>query len=237
MSYRPKIGITGHVDKDSTSITTNYMDAIFACGGFPLLLPLIDDASLWQEAAQELDGFLFSGGVDVNPRLYGEEILHFCADILPARDEMELGLLKAVLPTRKPILGICRGIQLLNVGMGGTLYQDIYEQPAQTFPQQHNQKLPHHLPTHDVTISADSLLFQIVKTEKLPVNSLHHQSVKDCAPSLVVTAKTSSGMIEAVEQKEHPFFLGVQWHPERMWHADHSAKALFDAFVCACRGR
>ncbi len=237
MKLRPKIGITGHVNKDSnsTSITTNYMDAIYACGGFPLLLPIVDDVNLWQEAARDLDGFLFSGGADVNPRLYGEEIHNFCAEILPARDEMELSLLKAVLPTRKPILGICRGIQLLNVGMGGTLYQDIFEQLAQTFPQQHNQRLPHHLPTHDVIISPDNLLYQIVKTEKLPVNSLHHQSVKDCAPTLTVTAKTASGVIEAVEKKDHPFFLGLQWHPERMWHADHFAKDVFDAFVGACR--
>ncbi len=238
MNARPKIGITGHMNKDSnsTGITTNYMEAIYACGGFPLLLPILSDDQLWREAAQELDGFLFSGGADVNPRLYGEEIYPFCAEILPARDEMELELLKAVLPSEKPILGICRGIQLLNVGMGGTLYQDIYAQPAQTFSQQHYQKLPHHLPVHDVSIDRDSLLYQIVQTEKLPVNSLHHQSVKVCAPSLTVTARTASGVIEAVEKKDHPFFLGLQWHPERMWHADTNAKVVFDAFVRACRG-
>ena len=239
MKARPKIGITAHVNKDSnsTSITTNYMDAIYACGGFPLLLPILNDDQLWQEAAQELDGFLFSGGADVNPRLYGEEIYPFCAEILPTRDEMELTLLRAVLPTRKPILGICRGIQLLNVGMGGTLYQDIYEQPAQSFPQQHSQKLPHHLPSHDVMVEKDSLLYQIVRMEKLPVNSLHHQAIKDCAPCLRATAKTASGIIEAVEKKDHPFFLGLQWHPERMWHADISAMVVFDAFIRACRGK
>ncbi len=235
---KPKIGITAHVSKDNnTSITTTYMDAVYASGGFPLLLPVLSDEKLWAEAAQELDGFLFSGGVDVQPQLYGEEIQLCCGDILPDRDVMELNLLKEVLKTQKPILGICRGIQLLNVGLGGTLFQDIYEQSAQSFPQQHYQKLPHHHPTHDVKVERNSLLYRIVKTESLPVNSLHHQAIKDCAPSLTIVGRTASGIIEAVEKADHPFFLGVQWHPERMWFANQQSKLLFDEFVLACGGK
>jgi len=236
MKMRPKIGVTGHISKENAnlSITQSYMDAIFACGGFPLLLPIKGDTSLWREAAQELDGFLFTGGGDVAPTRYGEETLQCCGEISPLRDEMELSLLIAVLPSGKPILGICRGIQLLNVGLHGTLYQDIYLQNALSFQQQHTQRLPDHLPAHDVFIEEGSLLHRIVKVTRLPVNTLHHQAVKDCAPDLIAVARSSSGLIEAIENKDHPYFLGVQWHPERMWQVDASAKAIFESFVNAC---
>ena len=236
MKRKPKIGVTGHISKENPnlSITLSYMEAIFACGGFPLLLPVKGDEALWLDAAEEFDGFLFSGGGDISPSLYGEDTLQCCGEISPLRDAMELGLLKAVLPTGKPILGVCRGIQLLNVGLGGTLYQDIYLQNAQTFQQQHTQKLPDYLPAHDVFIEEESLLHRIEKTVCLPVNTLHHQAVKDCAPDLVAVAKSASGLIEAIEKRDHPFFLGVQWHPERMWHVDAAAKAIFESFVDAC---
>jgi len=236
MKNRPKIGVTGHISKDNPnlSITQSYMEAIFACGGFPLLLPVKGNDDLWLEAAREMDGFLFTGGGDVSPSCYGEDTLQCCGEISPLRDVMELDLLRAVLPTGKPILGVCRGIQLLNVGLGGTLYQDIYQQNAQSFQQQHTQKLPDYLPAHDVLIEEGSLLHRIVKTLRLPVNTLHHQAVKDCAPGLAAVAKSSSSLIEAVEKKDHPYFLGVQWHPERMWHVDAAAKAIFESFIDAC---
>jgi putative glutamine amidotransferase len=236
MKNRPKIGITGHIAKDNTnlSITGSYMEATFACGGFPLLLPVKGNKDLWLQAAREMDGFLFTGGGDIAPSFYGEETLQCCGEISPLRDTMELDLLNAVLPTGKPILGVCRGIQLMNVGLGGTLYQDIYLQNAQTFQQQHIQKLPDYLPAHDVIIEEGSLLHRIEKTARLPVNTLHHQAVKDCASGLTAVARSSSGLIEAVEKKDHPFFLGVQWHPERMWHVDAAAKAIFESFVDAC---
>jgi putative glutamine amidotransferase len=236
MEYRPKIGITGHISKDNPnlSITNSYMEAIFACGGFPLLLPVKGSKELWLQAAKEMNGFLFTGGGDISPSRFGEETLQCCGEISPLRDAMELDLLDAVLPTGKPILGVCRGVQLMNVGLGGTLYQDIYQQNAQPFPQQHTQKLPDYLPAHDVIIEEGSLLHRIVKTARLPVNSLHHQAVKDCAPGLRISAKSSSGLIEAVEKQDHPFFLGVQWHPERMWHVEAAEKAIFDSFVDAC---
>lgn len=236
MENRPKIGITGHIAKDNPnlSITNTYMEAIFACGGFPLLLPVNGNESLWLQAAREMDGFLFTGGGDISPSRYGEETLQCCGEISPLRDAMELDLLHAVLFTDKPILGVCRGVQLMNVGLGGTLYQDIYQQNAQPILQQHTQKLPDYLPAHDVFIEEGSLLHRIEKTTRLPVNTLHHQAVKDCAPCLCAVAKSSSGLIEAVEKKDHPFFLGVQWHPERMWHVDEAAKAIFESFIDAC---
>ncbi len=236
MNTRPKIGVTGLIAKDSPSLSIgmNYMEAVFACGGFPLLLPPKGDGAIWAQAANELDGFLFTGGWDVAPSRYGEETLQCCGEITPQRDEMELGLLSAVLPAGKPVLGICRGIQLLNVGLGGTLYQDIYQQNAQPVQQQHTQKQPDHLPSHDVFIEEGTLLHRIVKTTRLPVNTMHHQAVKNCAPCLFAAAKTSTGLIEAVEKKDHPYLLGVQWHPERMWHADEKAKAIFESFVNAC---
>jgi putative glutamine amidotransferase len=236
MENRPKIGVTGHISKETPnlSIRNSYMEAMFACGGFPLFLPIIGIEELWLQAAREMDGFLFTGGGDVSPSRYGEETLQCCGEISPLRDAMELDLLNAILPTGKPILGVCRGIQLLNVGLGGTLYQDIYLQNAQPILQQHTQKLPDSLPAHDVIIEEGSLLHRIAKTTRLPVNTLHHQAVKDCAPGLHAVARSSTGLIEAVEKQDHPFFLGVQWHPERMWHVDTAAKAIFESFVDAC---
>ena len=236
MKLKPKIGVTGHISKESPSlsIAPSYMEVIFACGGFPLLLPIKGDEDIWLQAAQELDGFLFTGGVDVSPSRYGEDTLQCCGEISPLRDDMELDLLKAVLTTGKPVLGICRGIQLLNVGLHGTLYQDIYLQNAQAFQQQHRQMLPDHLPAHDVIVKEGSLLHRIVNATRLPVNTFHHQAVKDCAPGLSAVAWSASGLIEAFEKKDHPFFLGVQWHPERMWHVDAAARAIFESFVDAC---
>ncbi len=236
MTDRPRIGVTGHIDKENTrlSISADYMEALYALGALPILLPMTGDEGILLQIARELDGFLFSGGGDIAPSRFGEETFTFCGEISPARDEMELGLFHAVLPTQKPILGICRGVQLVNVAMGGTLFQDIYQQNAQPYPQQHRQTSPDRLPAHDVLIEENSLLHRIVGKTRLPVNTLHHQAVKDCGKGLAVTARSVSGLIEAVEKQDHPFFLGVQWHPERMFPADESAKKIFAAFLDAC---
>lgn len=236
MQLRPRIGVTGHVGKDSSrlSISGNYMEGLYACGAFPVLLPITGDEDMWRQAAQELDGFLFSGGGDIDPKHFGEETLQCCGEISPARDQMELALFKHVLPSQKPVLGICRGVQLLNVALGGTLYQDINAQNGQSIPMQHRQNMPEHLSSHDVFIEEGSLLQRIVKATRLPVNSLHHQAVKDCAPDLWAVAKAGTGLIEALEKKDHPFFLGVQWHPEMMWPTSAQAKAILQSFIDAC---
>lgn len=236
MLHRPIIGVTGHISKDhpNLSITNSYMEGLFVCGAFPVLLPIAGDEALWAQAAREMDGFLFSGGVDVEPSRFGEETMCDCGEISPQRDAMEIALLQKVLPTKKPVFGICRGIQLLNIALGGTIYQDIYAQNAQSYPQLHSQKMPDYLPCHDVMIEEGSLLYGIVHTLRLPVNSLHHQAVKDCAPGLIPIARSSTGLIEALEKKDHPFFFGVQWHPERMWKNDEAEKAIMQAFVSAC---
>jgi putative glutamine amidotransferase len=236
MHSRPLIGVTGNVAKENArlNISGNYMEGLYACGAFPVLLPVTGDGDMWLQAVQELDGFLFSGGVDIDARYFGEETLQCCGEISPARDKMELDLLKAVLPSQKPVLGICRGLQLMNIGLGGTIYQDINAQNAQPIPMQHRQNMPEHLPSHDVLIEEGSLLHRIVKTTRLPVNSLHHQAVKSCGPGLCVVAKASTGLTEALEKKDHPFFLGVQWHPEMMWPYTAQAKAILQSFVDAC---
>ncbi len=236
MRTKPLIGVTVNIAKENSrlSIAGTYMEGLFACGAFPVLLPITGDDDLWRQAALELDGFLFSGGVDIDARFFGEETLQCCGEVSPARDKMELDLLKAVLPSKKPVFGICRGVQLMNIGLGGTIYQDINAQGGQPIPMQHRQNAPEHLPSHDVYIEEGSLLHRIVKTTRLPVNSLHHQAVKDCAPGLCAVAKASTGLIEALEKKDHPFFLGVQWHPEMMWPYNTQAKAILQSFVDAC---
>lgn len=186
-----------------------------------------------EQAAAEIlacDGLLLPGGADVNPRLYGQEPAEACGKPDEKRDAGERKMLEAFLQTGKPILCICRGEQLLNVYFGGTLHQDI--KPVQTF-------LHSHIPSrsrgiHPVSIKPDTKLGQILQAETLTVNSLHHQAADRTAPGLVVAAVSPDGFTEALEKPDHPFCIGVQWHPEHMSRRDPRQQELVNAFVRAC---
>ena len=149
---------------------------------------------------------------------------------------MELALLPLVMETGKPVLGICRGIQLLNIGLGGTIWQDIPSQVKSDFPLAHTQPFAYALPSHTVTLQPDSRLAKIAEAETLSVNSMHHQAVGDVAPSLVASARSSDQLVEAVEMPDYPFFIGVQWHPEYLWEKNEAAARLFSEFVKAAAG-
>ena len=149
---------------------------------------------------------------------------------------MELALLKLVMEAQKPILGICRGIQLINVGLGGSLYQDIPSQVKSDFPLAHRQTHAYKIPSHHVNVKEGSFLSRITGgCLSLEVNSMHHQAIKQTAPGLEACAWASDGIIEAIEMPDYPFLLGVQWHPEYLWQDNKQAAALFEAFVDACR--
>lgn len=185
------------------------------------------------KAIQEMllcDGLLLSGGEDVNPTYYGQTATEKCGKIVPARDHAEMKMLEAFLSTGKPILGICRGEQLMNVYFGGTLHQDIVGITTcchDDFPRRRRGN-------HAVTLTPDSKLEGIMQDKAFLVNSLHHQAVDQTGPDLIVAARGEDGMVEAIEHKAHPFCVGVQWHPEHMSAFSKRQRRLFKAFVRAC---
>jgi len=174
----------------------------------------------------ECDGLLMPGGVDIEPARYGQETHEKCGRIDLARDAAEWWMLEAFLPSRKPVLGICRGIQMLNVFQGGTLHQHI---------DGHSDFKSRSTGCHKVNIVAGSCLEQLLGTSQFTVNSLHHQSVDSLGKDLEVCAVSEDGIVEAVVHTGHPFLLGVQWHPEHMSRKDKLQQTLFDAFVAACK--
>lgn len=179
----------------------------------------------------QCDGLLLSGGEDVNPAHYGQIATEKCGKIIPARDHAEMKMLEAFLATGKPVLGICRGEQLMNVYFGGTLHQDI----ADIATSCHKDFRRKNAGNHHVSVVSGTRLAAVMGTETFTVNSLHHQAVDKIAPALIVAATADDGIIEAVEHPDHRFCIGVQWHPEHMSAYSRLQRRIFDAFVAACK--
>ena len=208
-----------------------YSQAIQYCGGAPLLIPVDQNRDTLRTILDRLDGLLLSGGPDINPRFYGEQPLAGLGEIDEDLDRMELEAAKIAFQKDLPILAICRGIQILNVSQGGTLYQDIPTQVQESI--NHVQKAEKKVNTHLIRIEGETLLHGIFGKREIWVNGKHHQAIKDLAPGLTISAKAADGMIEAVEHASKKFALGVQWHPEGTWEEDPYSKKLFQAFVRA----
>lgn len=231
---KPKIGITCSMDEDTIKLNEAYYKALEKAGAIPLLIPVYRETDTVAELTELLDGILFSGGVDLDPHNYGEEPTKGLGQITPKRDEFEIDLCQKFFKLRKPIFGICRGIQLINVALGGTLYQDIYSQCGNLL--KHSQDAPTYHPTHRVFLHRDSLLHNLFQKDEILVNSFHHQAVKDLAPVLKAVAHSQDGIIEAVEKIDtESFVLGVQWHPERMIEKYEEQMKLFEIFVQRCK--
>ena len=211
------------------SLPVRYFEALWDAGAMPVLLPHGADWARIEEYADRFAGFLFSGGVDVDPKYYGEEPSPKLGEVSEDRDRFELALLASVMVREKPVFGICRGEQLLNVGLGGSLFQHI-EGHARTSPDGP-------WVWHGVTVRSGTLLSEIVGAGPLRVNSSHHQAVKAEAKPLRIAAVNEEGITEGFDLPGHPFFLGVQWHPETYYREDEKAAALFRAFTEACRGK
>ncbi|MEN6566756.1 MAG: gamma-glutamyl-gamma-aminobutyrate hydrolase family protein [Veillonellales bacterium] len=232
----PIIGISagsiiaeGGAGSEKLSVNEAYIKAICQTGGVPVILPTVSVKKTIEAQAGLLDGLLLSGGGDIHPLFYGEEPdtrLGFC-DL--RRDEYELALIQAAAGRHKPIFGICRGIQVLNVAFGGTLYQDISRIPGSCL--QHTQQARRDTLFHTVIVEKATGLFDIVATESFRVNSFHHQAVKDPAPGFIVSGRTRDGVIEAIEQSGQEFVLGVQWHPEMLLQVRPEMRELFRRFV------
>lgn len=234
---KPLIGITASHDLRTGDLrmAPSYQSAIQKSGGIPLILPLALEEEECRRLAETLDGFLFTGGPDVHPFLFGEDTMEGCGDRSPLRDQTELSLFSAVYQQKKPVLGICRGAQLINIALGGDIYQDLASQLPGRLPIAHRQ--PFHLsnPSHRVSLEPDSLLAKISGAETIEVNSAHHQAIRKTAAPLSVSGRTADSVIEAVEQRDYPFLIGVQWHPEMLADTYSHASRLFEAFVCTCR--
>jgi len=223
---RPLIGVTSSGSEDSIILKNRYFNALWDAGCIPTALPNELDWSRSEEYADLFDGFLFTGGVDVDPRYYMEDRSPLCGEVQSFRDGFELSLLASVMLRGKPVLGICRGIQLLNVGLGGSLYQHV---------EGHIQNGEKGLFWHPVYIYENSLLADILKEKSVEVNSYHHQMVKGLGKGLKSCADLSDGRCEAIWLPGHRFFLGVQWHPEMTCRDDEASRRIFEAFAAACR--
>ncbi len=227
----PIIGLLPLVDteKESYWMLPGYMEGIIQAGGLPVMLPLTDNPQLLNQLAETADGFLFTGGHDISPSLYGEKPIPQCGESVQLRDNMEKLLLKTVLKLNKPVLGICRGIQLINAVLGGTLYQNLPTQCNSTT--EHHQRPPYDIPIHTVTLDTESPLYSLLKTEQLEVNSYHHQAIKDLAPPLSAMACSPDGLVEAVYMRNKKFVWAVQWHPEFSYKSNQSSQLIFKEFV------
>ncbi|CCB86448.1 putative glutamine amidotransferase-like protein yvdE [Parachlamydia acanthamoebae UV-7] len=210
-------------------VNCSYIDVIIQAGGIPLMLPFVENEEIVREQMNQIDGLILSGGIDVNPLLYGEQPHPMIGTIFPRRDTHELHLVRIAQETNKPILGICRGLQLLNVAFGGTLYQDIPHMVNTGI--QHCQKAQKHVPTHQVDLMSGTILEEIFETSSLLTNSIHHQAIKELANGFTVNAKTKDGMIEGIEKNDGHFMLGVQWHPEMMIASDTNMQKIFNYFI------
>ena len=237
---RPMIGITTnrHVDAagaGSYQLAEAYVQAVLTAGGVPVLLSSATPPDESDALMSGLSGVLLSGGGDVEPSLYGETDRDQAYDMDPQRDAFEMALLQACLRLSKPVLGICRGMQVMNVALGGTLWGDVLtEMPGASRHDFHNGHTRDFL-AHGARITAGSRLSRILGEREVQVNSLHHQGVRRVAPSLRAVAFVPDGLVEGVELDGHPFALGVQWHPECLPSSDPQ-RALLAAFVTAAAG-
>lgn len=234
----PLIGITSSVGKNKDDHPTVYLlqayvDAIQNAGGIPVIIPNSIATTEWDVLYQRLDGILFSGGGDIQTDLFNGSDHPLVDGVEPARDATEMAFLRAAATDGKPFLGICRGAQLMNVALGGTLYTHIHDQFSgqiqHDYPGNRRKAL-----VHPVNVNEDSHAAEIFGETLLHVNSLHHQGLKDIAPNLNAVAHAPDGLVEMVELPDHPYALAVQWHPE--WLTDQEPmRKLFQSFIHAAR--
>ncbi|MFQ6040662.1 MAG: gamma-glutamyl-gamma-aminobutyrate hydrolase family protein [Candidatus Poribacteria bacterium] len=240
---RPIIGITCGSDVSASSaggrvyrknsVGSDYINAIEHAGGAPIVLPIVEDAECISSFIDIIDGLLLSGGGDIDPSFFNEEPIPAIGSIDPRRDSIEISLSKAALEQNLPVLAICRGIQVLNVAAGGTLYQDISQHSKETL--KHRQSAPGWHASHTIQMEPGSLMYGMFDKRTGKVNSFHHQAVRDVADGFYVSARSNDGIIEAIESREYRFMLGVQFHPEMMYQHHPAAANIFAAFVKACK--
>lgn len=241
----PVIGVTATLKEDVDQVAErplghfvradlDYVAGVAEAGGAPIVLPPLGEREMAEAVIGGLDGLLLSGGSDLDPGYYGEGPVPELGPTIPERDAFEVALLEAALVRGIPVFGICRGLQVLNVVLGGTLYQDL---PSQFGGEvlKHRQTTPKWQVTHEVEVRGESYLAELAGRGAVKVNSYHHQGIKDLADGLVVSARSSDGVVEAIEgtNLSERWILGVQWHAEAMRGASRQQRALFEAHVSA----
>jgi len=229
---KPIIGITCLHDWKAEIMRQNdtYVNAVSKAGGAPVLLPSVNDSTIIDAMLVGIDGLLISGGPDLGASTFEEEPHKDLGGVSPLMDDFEIEIINKAINLGIPILGICRGVQSLNVACGGTLYQDIYAQCTGNLIQ-HRQLAPRAYTCHSAKLITGSLLANLLG-EEIRVNSFHHQAIKDVAPGFDIVGVAPDGIIEAIESKDKDsFIVGVQWHPEGMWNSAYNYDALFNAFI------
>ena len=235
---KPVVGISGSYEQseDMIVLRNNYISCIIASDCVPLILPSTLSRADVGDVLSKLDGLVLSGGVDINPSFYGEQPNSHLGEVDGVRDSFEINLMLQAKEKKLPVFGICRGVQTICVAMGGSLWQDLPSQKP--FAARHHHIEGQSPVRHAVTITAGTRLYQILHEQSIETNSFHHQAVKSCPESFVVSACAEDGIIEAIEWNGNAqdwFCLGVQWHPERMYEEYESAREIFGAFAEACK--
>jgi putative glutamine amidotransferase len=243
-SDRPLIGMPCRGDgsevyqgRPINAQNSSYIRAVVDAGGVPFLIPLEARDAVLRDLFAQASGILLTGGGDIAPQFLGETSHLPLSDVQSARDELEFTLVHWALEESKPLFGICRGIQVMNVAAGGSLYQDISSlcPGADKHDYFYSQNYPLDFLAHPVDIETDSRLSAVLKSARVPVNSLHHQALREVASTYRTVAHSPDGTIEGIEVPDHPFAIGVQWHPEELVTSQQTAQRLFLAFVDACR--
>ena len=247
MTARPLIGITTQTLQaidgipeglpHSVVMNQRYYHATAMAGAAPVLIPLLDDLETLRAIYDRMDGILIPGGVDVDPAAFGETPHEKLGRIDPARDRVELQLVKWAVEDRKPLLGLCRGLQVINVALGGTLYQDLEAEYPHAIKHDYfpNYGFERDYLAHEVALAPGSRLRHALAKEQIAVNSMHHQGIKVLGRGLSASATAPDGLIEAAESSGDSFLVGVQWHPEVFDSTDPNTEHLFDGFIAAAR--
>ena len=226
------VGILSQVDDErNTKLAAAYIEAVEKSGGVPIIFPFTDCEKTIDNLIELCDGFLFSGGADIEPELYGAQRSELCDASEQYRDKLELCVFRKVLVSGKPIMGICRGMQLINVALGGDLYQDIPSEYKTEIS--HRQMQAKNMASHDAVVVEGTPLFDLLGKTRIAANSFHHQAIKRIGEGLAVMARAEDGIAEAVYHTEHPYLRAYQWHPERIFKTDADNRMLFDDFMKA----
>ena len=230
---KPLIAITPNFKDGLVCVDASYVKAIENAGGTPFVLPITNEKENILKLLKTCDGLLMTGGGDIDPKYYGEELHPNAEEPCPVRDEFDFFCFRTAFALKKPIFAICRGVQVVNVALGGTLYQDLPSELESSIL--HRQTQAKFEPSHSVSVMADSPLYALICKQEMVANSFHHQAIKRLADGLEVSAFASDGVIEAVSSKGKRYLRGYQWHPERLCGIDEDNKKLFEEFIKACK--
>ncbi len=231
---RPIIGVFAEIDDEfNTRVQNPYIHAMEKTGGIPILFPYVGEDETIEHLVDICDGFFFTGGMDIDPKYYGEEAKEYLGNMQKHRDEFEFNVFQKAIKTQKPILAICRGAQLVNAALGGTLYQDIPSEVQTKIS--HRQSEPKFSHSHDVKIISNTPLYELLGMERIKANSFHHQAIKTLGEGLAIMAIAEDGIIEAVYSSGKQYIRAYQWHPERLVEADAQNRMILEDFIHACK--